>query len=181
MKDNERICHDQGLDHCDGVGGTWREGEVCDGTTCGGGPFCGDGNLDPGEECDDGNNDDGDGCSADCMTERGGGDGCTPGFWQAVPHFDSWVNYDPNDLFSDVFGVGAARTLIDVLHRGMARPPAFGKHAVAALLNAASPDVDYFYSEAEVIALVQDAFASGDFRGVKDLFADQNELGCPID
>ncbi|MCH7839788.1 MAG: hypothetical protein IID38_06085 [Planctomycetes bacterium] len=30
-------CENKSFDHCDGVGGTWHEGEVCDGTTCGGG------------------------------------------------------------------------------------------------------------------------------------------------
>ncbi len=34
-----------------------------------GGPYCGDGNLDPGEQCDDGNQEDGDDCSAICEEE----------------------------------------------------------------------------------------------------------------
>ena len=54
------------------------------------------------------------------------------------------------------------------------------RHAVAALLNAASSNVNYFYSEAEVIALVQDAFATGDYETVKNLLAAQNEPGCPL-
>jgi len=43
------------------------ETSVASSTT--GGPFCGDGVLDPGEECDDGNVVAGDGCSADCVVE----------------------------------------------------------------------------------------------------------------
>jgi hypothetical protein len=54
------------------------------------------------------------------------------------------------------------------------------RHAVAALLNAANPDVDYLYSQAQVISMVQSAYASGDFEDVKDLFEDQNEAGCPL-
>ena len=57
---------------------------------------------------------------------------------------------------------------------------ALGRHAVAALLNAASPDVDYAYTEAEVIAAVQNAYATGDFNRVKNDLEYQNELGCPL-
>ncbi len=48
-------------------------------------------------------------------------------------------------------------------------------------LNAASPDVDYGFIEVEIIALVQDAFASGDAETAKDMLAAENELGCPLD
>ena len=46
--------------------------------TAGGGPVCGDGNVDTGEECDDGNTTAGDGCSDACVTEFCG-DGSTQG------------------------------------------------------------------------------------------------------
>jgi hypothetical protein len=52
------------------------------------------------------------------------------------------------------------------------------RHSVAALLNAAHPDVDYDFTEAEVIAAVQDAFASGDFDAASDAFEEANEQGC---
>ena len=61
---------------------------------------------------------------------------------------------------------------------------ALARHAVAALLNAADPDVDpdpLFDTTAEVIAAFQDAFDSGDFQPTKNLFAASNEAGCPID
>ena len=45
---------------------------------------------------------------------------------------------------------------------------ALARHAVAALLNAASPDVDFDFTTAEVIDLVQDAFASGDFETAQE-------------
>ena len=51
---------------------------------------------------------------------------------------------------------------------------------MAALLNAASPDVDFDFTTAEVIDLVQDAFASGDFETAKNLLAAANEAGCPL-
>ena len=52
---------------------------------------------------------------------------------------------------------------------------------MAALLNAASPEVDYAYTAAEVIAMVQNAYATGDFNGPKDMLEMENELGCTVD
>jgi hypothetical protein len=52
---------------------------------------------------------------------------------------------------------------------------------VAALLNASSPDVSYEFTVAEVIALVQGAYASGGFEYAKDILEEQNETWCPLD
>ena len=57
---------------------------------------------------------------------------------------------------------------------------ALARHAVAALLNASNPDVDSDFTAAQVIALVQEAVASGDFETAKDLLAAANEQGCPL-
>jgi len=40
--------------------------------------------------------------------------------------------------------------------------------------------VNAVYSQAQVIAMVQSAYASGDFNGVKNSLAAANELGCPL-
>jgi hypothetical protein len=112
------------------------------------------------------------------------GEGCTPGFWRQDQHFDSWVGYDPDDDFEVVFGVDASfdpHTLGDAVLLGGGGEYALARHAVAALLNAASPDVDYPYTEAEVIAMVQAAYASGDFESAKDVFEAANEAFCPLD
>lgn len=109
-----------------------------------------------------------------------GGEGCTPGYWKQDQHFDSWVGYSPDDLFADVFGVAYPGTLAEAADANGGDENALARHAVAALLNASS-SVDYYYTEAEVIAIVQDAFATGDYEGAKDLFEYQNELGCPLD
>lgn len=110
-----------------------------------------------------------------------GGEGCTPGFWKQSHHFDSWVGYAPGDEFDVVFGVPYDVTLLQALSAGGGDEIALGRHAVAALLNAASGDVSYAFTEAEIIALVQDAWATGDFETAKDLLEDENELGCPLD
>jgi cysteine-rich repeat protein len=145
-------------------------------------PFCGDGIVDPGEECDDGNNDAGDGCSPTCTTE-GGGEGCTPGYWKQPQHFDSWTGYSPTDSFNDVFGVEASGnpTLLQALRTGGGGANALGRHAVAAILNSsAASGVAYLYSTADVINLVQEAYATGEYEDAKDLLAGENEQGCPL-
>jgi hypothetical protein len=107
--------------------------------------------------------------------EDEGGEGLTPGFWKNHP--EEWANtaYSPDDLFSDVFGVGPAVTLMEAADTGGGDADALDRHAVAALLNASHPDVDYPMTEAEVIAAVQDAYASGEYEDTKDEFESYNE------
>ncbi|MGH7201833.1 MAG: hypothetical protein ACREJB_14595, partial [Planctomycetaceae bacterium] len=68
-------------------------------------------------------------------------------------------------------------TLLDALNSGGGGMNALLRHSTAALLNAASPGVDYAISVPQVISLVQEAFATGDFESAKDLFESHNELG----
>jgi len=95
-----------------------------------------------------------------------GGEGCTPGFWKNDGGRFGWNNwkptgYMPDDDFNATFGVTylpAGTTLLEALDPTTAHDAGYGKeiwHGVAALLNAASPNVDYAYSVAEVIAFVQ--------------------------
>jgi hypothetical protein len=115
----------------------------------------------------------------------GGGEGCTPGYWKQDQHFDSWpAPYTPSTLFSVAFPgstVFGGRTLLSVLSDGGGGLTALGRHAVAALLNAASGGVDYDYTTAQVISRFNAAVASGDYETQKNLFAGFNEQGCPLD
>ena len=172
--------------------GTLDPGEACDdgnnvdgdgcSANCTVESYCGDGVLDAGEQCDDGNNVNGDGCSALCTNEAGG-DGCTPGYWKQRQHFDSYAApYSPTMLFVDAFGVDAfpGRTLRDVLAQGGGGLNALGRHATAALLNAASGDVDYDRTTAQVIDAFGNAYASGSYEFLKNMFEAFNEQGCPL-
>jgi uncharacterized repeat protein (TIGR01451 family) len=119
-----------------------------------------------------------------------GGEGCTPGFWKQDQHFDSWVGFTPDQSFEAVFGVDVTLrvggedvddpTLLDALNAQGGGVNALARHAVAALLNASSPDVDSDFTVAEVIALVQEAIESGDFETAHQLLAAANEQGCPL-
>ncbi len=118
----------------------------------------------------------------DC-TPPGGGQGCTPGYWKQEHHFDSWIVFEPGDDYEAVFGVTTsfrAETLLEALKQGGGKDKALGRHSVAALLNSVNPDVSYAFTTFEVIALVQSAYASGDFNGVKNVLEAENEAGCPL-
>src|SRR5215217_2888062 len=123
-----------------------------------------------------------------------GKEGCTPGYWKQPQHFDSWVGYTPSQSFETVFNVDvtlrgegqttyATPTLLQALGANGGGVNALARHAVAALLNASNPDVEYAYTTAEVIALVHNAIASGDpaqIAEVQALLAAANEAGCPL-
>ena len=111
-----------------------------------------------------------------------GGDGCTPGYWRQAHHYDSWVGFSPSDDYETVFGVSAGfSTILGLAVRlGGGGEYALARHAVAALLNSTSPGVDYLFTTSQVIALVQDAYATGDFEDAKNMLEEENEEGCPL-
>jgi hypothetical protein len=110
------------------------------------------------------------------------GEGCTPGYWKQEQHFGSWTPpYDPSDLFSSVFeNAFPGMTLLQVLEQGGGDLNALGRHTVAALLNAASPDVDYDLTVAQVIAAFNAVFPGGDYETLKNRLEAFNEQGCPL-
>ena len=113
----------------------------------------------------------------------GGGEGCTPGYWKQSQHFDSWVGYLPTQSFSSVFGWNGfgSMTLVDVLGQGGGGTKALGRHAVAALLNSASGSgVSYDLTTQQVINGFKAAVNGGDVEGQKNIFANFNEQGCPL-
>jgi hypothetical protein len=114
---------------------------------------------------------------------NGGGAGCTPGFWRQEQHFAYWTApYTPGTLFGAVFDDAfPGKTLLDVVWLGGGGLNALGRHTVAALLNAASPEVDYGMTPQEVIDAFNAAFASGDYETQKDAFEGLNEQGCTVD
>jgi hypothetical protein len=124
-----------------------------------------------------------------------GGEGCTPGFWKN--HADvlrfpgAWplTGYEPTDDLEDVFGIDLPSEyddwdLLEALNSGGGGLNALMRHATAALLNAAHPDLDYGVEPAEeIIELVQDAIAAGPdaYEDLKDIFEDLNETVCRDD
>lgn len=114
---------------------------------------------------------------------NGGGEGLTPGFWKQSQHFYAWTGYTQNDSYNTVFGVTdptAGLTLLQALQRGGGGNAALGRHAVAALLNASNPNIDYAYTVSQIIAMVRNAYATGNYETTKDLFAAENEKGADL-
>lgn len=143
-----------------------------------------------------------------CYTLSGGGnggvdefEGCTLGYWGAtkggkndgsVVHGDSWVptGYTTSTTLDSVFAgaPSGTDTLLMALHyKGGPtlddKKNLLLKQAVAAVLNAAHPDVGYPKTAAEVVSLVDAALASGDQMDILELQMTldlYNNLGCPL-
>ena len=117
-----------------------------------------------------------------------GGEGCTPGYWKQDHHFDSWpAPYLPTTSFNTAMGLPGTNlfpntfTLLDALNANGGGKNALARHAAAALLNAASGNVDYDLTVAEVQAAVLAAYNSaGQIETQKNLLAGFNEQGCPL-
>jgi hypothetical protein len=124
---------------------------------------------------------------------NGGGQGCTPGYWKQEHHFDSWTGYSPGQTLESVFNVPDAlgmdnTTLLQALQGG-GGPGVAGaakillRAGVASLLNAASPNVNFEHSTADVISAVNAALASNNRSTMLALAAEldaDNNAGCPL-
>jgi hypothetical protein len=114
-----------------------------------------------------------------------GAQGCGPGFYKNDTQKREEVNWKPTgysaaDDFLAVFGAGPSITLLKALRQRGGGEAALLRQAVAALLNAAHPDVGYGLSEAQVTALFQNPAGRGGPEGLKDYFEALNERGCPL-
>jgi len=108
-------------------------------------------------------------------------EGLTPGYWKN--HVDAWNGYSPTDDFDFVFGTNAFTpdvTLLEALKLKGGGLNALARHAVAALLNAADTEINYCWSVAVVINMVEAAIASGDkdlIEQLKDDLDHANNFG----
>ena len=119
-----------------------------------------------------------------------GDEGCTPGYWRQDHHFDSWP-VPTNTLFNDVFTsstLSGSLTLAEAVALRGGKLNALARAAAAAYLNAVSPDVDYAFTTAEVVSMVNDAFDGIlDVETVKDDLdlanngGDEETESCPLD
>ena len=122
-------------------------------------------------------------------------EGCTPGYWKVPQHHDSWAatGFTTGQTLEDVFDVPDSlgldsQTLLQALNfKGgsslQAAAQILFRAAVAAVLNAAHPDINYQFTLAEVIADVNAALASGDRATILALASEldaANNAGCPL-
>lgn len=128
-----------------------------------------------------------------CARQALGEDGCTPGYWKN--HTQAWAGtgYTPGQTVGSVFAAGgfpslASSTLLQALQGG-GGPGTTGaaqilvRAAVAALLNAGHPEVEYPRTTASIIADVNAALASNSRSTMLALAGEldeDNNLGCPL-
>ena len=94
--------------------------------------------------------------------------GWSPVQWKH--HIMEWSRYSPTDDFDSTFQIDAFDpniTLMQALSLKGGKFNLLAKYAVAALLNAADPDINYPYTEAEVIDIVKAAIVSGEYLSAK--------------
>ncbi|MDH3646054.1 MAG: PKD domain-containing protein [Gammaproteobacteria bacterium] len=114
----------------------------------------------------------------------GGGEGCSPGYWKQSQHFDSWAApYAPDTSFGAVFDDAyRGLTLLAVAAQRGNDLNALGRQTVAALLNAASPDVSYDLTVDEVITAFNDVYpgSKNDYKQLLGFFKGFNSQVCPL-
>ena len=121
------------------------------------------------------------------------GQGCTPGYWKN--HLSAWgpTGYSPSQTLESVFDVPDSLGLDSVtLQSALSFPGGPGtvggarillRAAVASLLNAAHPGVEFPWTAAQVISAVNTALASLDRATMLALASEldaDNNLGCPL-
>jgi|GEM_PF-2330158 len=86
---------------------------------------------------------------------------CSPGYWKQDQHFDSYVSYTPNQLFSSVFDDAfPGMTLVQVLGQGGGGINMLGRATVGALLNSTSMNTGM--TAAQVISAFNAAYPGTD-------------------
>jgi len=121
-------------------------------------------------------------------------EGCTSGFWKQAHHLGHWAptGLSPEDTLASQFFVTSATpeaSLLEALSLKGGKGIAGAEHillriAVAALLNAAHPDVGYPLTPEEVRTYVRVALAEYDRETIlelKDMFDESNNAVCPIE
>ena len=133
-----------------------------------------------------------------------GGQGCTPGFWKTHTTNAVWgpTGYSTSNSFRTIFEIDVGvslsiqvqtlsgkitvpnPTLLQALGALGGDKAALMRHAVAALLNSAHPDVDYFNENPQaIIDMVEAAIESGNtttMENLKNQLESENERGCPF-
>jgi len=119
-------------------------------------------------------------------------EGCTPGFWKQSQHFDKWTGFTTTELVGGVFNQATSATSGSTLLEALSFPGGTDtdgaeriliRAAVAAVLGASIPDVDYPSTVAEIITSVNNAIATGVRDTMLSLAAQidvDNNRGCPL-
>ena len=111
--------------------------------------------------------------------------GLTPGYWKQFDKQHPWdgTGFGPDEYFDTIFGLSSPNTFGGTLGEAVwakgGGKNALARHATAALLNAADPNINYPYTQQQIIDMVNAAFAANDpvaIETLKDKLATANEL-----
>ena len=122
-----------------------------------------------------------------------GDEGCSPGYWKNHP--EDWTGFSPSTTLGSVFPC-LANASPSLASKTFSQALDFGggntldekrqqllRQAVAALLNASSPGVDYPLTTQQVLNLVNGVLCGTDkdaIDAVKNRLDRLNNLGCPL-
>ena len=111
--------------------------------------------------------------------------GCSQGFWGNLNNVEHWLptGFLPTDSFNTVFDrnvFNATFTLIQAVNLQGGNLNALARQTVAALLNAAHPNINFPLTVDQVIEMFQTAFDSGVYGPTIELFEALNEAFCPL-
>jgi len=107
--------------------------------------------------------------------------GCKSSYWKSKT--GSWKGYQTGQKFNQVFGVNLVAsnaTLHDALKNDRDGKDALAREAVAALLNAAHPQVSYGPTPNQVIKIVQAAVRYRKYDLATSILRRYNERNCPL-
>jgi hypothetical protein len=129
-----------------------------------------------------------------CATQDPGTQGCSPGYWKNHPAAWADTPYSPTDTVGSVFTLPAELSSFsgETLLKALGGAGGTGlngattillRAAVAALLNASDPNVDFGLTPSAVVTQVNQALASKDRDTILALATKldtANNLGCPL-
>lgn len=106
------------------------------------------------------------------------GEGCAFTFWRAEENLVLWPEGRPpehsaGDYFPEM-------TYLDVLWLEGGGLNALGREAVAGILNAAHPDVQYGVTASQVRGAFMQAAASGEYESLRNVLEALNRRSCPL-
>jgi hypothetical protein len=106
------------------------------------------------------------------------GQGCTVQFWSAEANLELWPEgYPTSRRAGEHF---PERTYLDVLRSNGDGLEALGRQAVAGILNAAHPGVEYGMAPEMVVGAFNRAATDGVYDGLRDALETLNHRRCPL-
>jgi hypothetical protein len=113
------------------------------------------------------------------ITFSASGEGCAFTFWRAEENLPLWPEDRPTTHSAGDYFPGL--TYLDVLWLDGEGLNALGREAVAGILNAAHPEIEYGVTASEVRGAFVQAAEAGEYTSLKNLLEALNRRSCPLE